>query len=754
MGSEVQAITTVDRVSRGEGKSTATAAILRALARLAMPLCCASTLLAPSLATAQECGGSSNTGVCRNRTQMTVTSFANSGVFNNGASATPGTLTVHSGGTFANSRSFYNNNTGTLQISNGATFENTASVYTAGNLNNFGLINNSGRFFAEFDPNAVGNNSGVINNNLAGHFWLKSGIFNNAGVFNNNSGSSFENSYGVFSNSGTFNNNAGAYFSIPYVTFKNSGIFNSLGRIEVSSGGASANGAILNLEGGTMNIGAGTSIGTLYWLYVALSNAGLLNIGYGGGNLATTTLYGNFAQTSTGSLAIRADWATGTSDKLAVNGTATLAGTLVVTPLNFPNTGGLTKTFDGVVTATGGITNNGLTVANTAAVTYVLLHPDSNTIDLQATINFQGIATGGLTPNQTATGGALNQIFGGGTTLGFMTPLMQLGSQSQLAAALNQLAPSSGGASAFSTLNATSAFASQLLSCRTVGEGDVNAVIREGQCLWARGTVRHASGGSNADGQGFSENAAFYSAGAQFSLGGPWRIGTGIGYETPRLRTDAGAASNFERVHLGAVLKYNPGSLLLAATVTGGFGWSDNSRIADFGGFTAMATSKSTSDFLSGRLTAAYLMPFGGAYLKPQVELANTRLTRDGYTESGSGGIALAVAGSTIDVWSFTSTLELGTELKLPGGGVARPFVRGGATFRDKDAFSTSASFVDAPGSSPFTTIGRVDRVTADIATGVDLISKADSALRVQYDGQFGNTTTQHSGSVKFSIKY
>src|SRR5262249_33765769 len=146
-----------------------------------------------------------------------------------------------------------------------------------------------------------------------------------------------------------------------------------------------------NLASGTFNSGAGIDLGG-----GTFTNAGTVRIGGGTGDIRTTTLTRNYVQTTTGVLRLPADWSTGTAHRPAPPGTATLAGTLIVDRLNFPTTGGLTKTFT-VLTAGGGITDNGIAIANTAAVNYALLHPDANTLDVRATINFQGIGITGLT---------------------------------------------------------------------------------------------------------------------------------------------------------------------------------------------------------------------------------------------------------------------------------------------------------------------------------------------------------------------
>ena len=168
----------------------------------------------------------------------------------------------------------------------------------------------------------------------------------------------------------------------------------------------------------------------------------------------------------------------------------------------------------------------------------------------------------------------------------------------------------------------------------------------------------------------------------------------------------------------------------------------------------ATATSATETSFVASRLTAAYLLSHGAFYAKPQVELTATHLMRAGFTETGTGGIALAVAKSSDTVLSASPSLELGVEQRGTNGFVTRAFVKGGATFRDTDTFVTTATFADAPGTPAFAISSKVDKTVADLGAGLDLISAGDTALRLQYDGQFGDRTTLHSGGAKLSVKF
>ncbi len=270
-----------------------------------------------------------------------------------------------------------------------------------------------------------------------------------------------------------------------------------------------------------------------------------------------------------------------------------------------------------------------------------------------------------------------------------------------------------------------------------------------------RASASHLDNDGGRNRTSFEETATFYSAGGQFDLGGAWRLGGGIGFEQGDLRTDTDAISETERLHLGAVLKYNPGPWLFAASLTGGHGWADNTRDVTFDGFDGRATSDTDLSFIAGRLTGAYLMSFGHWYAKPQLDLSVTRLERDGYRERSDDGIALAVAGNEDTVFSVSPSVEFGAEYALAAGGVARPYVKAGVTWLDTDSFVTSAAFADAPaGVAGFAIETEIDDVVADIGAGVDFISGAGTVLRLQYDGRFGDETTQHGGSVKISVPF
>jgi hypothetical protein len=119
----------------------------------------------------------------------------------------------------------------------------------------------------------------------------------------------------------------------------------------------------------------------------------------------TTSLTGNFVQSSSGIFVVDVNGAA--ADRIDIAGMATLAG------LVKPNVAsvGSTKQWT-ILTATGGVTNSGITVMDTPTIDYDLTFPTANEMDLViAGVNF---LLAGQNRNEQAIAKNLNQIFAAG----------------------------------------------------------------------------------------------------------------------------------------------------------------------------------------------------------------------------------------------------------------------------------------------------------------------------------------------------
>lgn len=448
--------------------------------------------------------------------------------------------------------------------------------------------------------------------------------------------------------------------------------------------------------------------------------------------------------------------ATGQNDLISVTGTATFAnGTIleanVIDPLGPSNDVVLLH-------ATGGLTDNGVVlsgVSNTLVVSYSL---SSTAQDLILGVDVDFSPSGvDLNSNQTAIGENLNSAVaaGSGGLTPVLTGLIGLLDAGEYRSALDQLSPEIYSYAKIETLFAAEQFSEDLMSCR-VADGNGASFIREGQCVWVRGRGRQLDLDATRNNIGLDATIGSFSGGLQVALADDWKLGFAAGYDNVSLDTGTGASADGDRANLGAVIKYNPGSLLVAAAVSGGWSSFDTLRPMAFGGFAGTADGSSDVDYVSGRLHAAYLLAQnGGWYLKPQIDGVVTYLDADGLTETGGGGAALAIIGSSDTIFAVSPSLEIGSELRFTDISVLRPFLRAGVTWRDSDSLDLDSSFAAAPaGTNPFTIRTALDDVLADVSAGFDLINTRGAVLRLQYDGRFGEETAQNSASVKGSVPF
>ena len=127
------------------------------------------------------------------------------------------------------------------------------------------------------------------------------------------------------------------------------------------------------------------------------------------------------------------------------------------------------------------------------------------------------------------------------------------------------------------TLYASHQFSNDLMSCRVAGE-DGAAFIREGHVSGLVDAPASFSSIIPTTTLEPSDTTGSFSAGAQMALAPDWRLGFAAGYDKISLDTGTGASRDGDRANVGGVIKYNPGPLLLAAGVTGGWGFFSTTR--------------------------------------------------------------------------------------------------------------------------------------------------------------------------------
>ena len=166
-----------------------------------------------------------------------------------------------------------------------------------------------------------------------------------------------------------------------------------------------------------------------------LTNFGRFAPGGVGTPPITTTLTGGFVQNASGAFLV--DVGGGAADRVNVSGAADLAGTVV------PTIKGLVSAAQQftILSAAGGVTNNGITVKDTLIFDYELLFPNANDMVLAVTANFSPGNGAGLTPNQRVTAAHLQSAFnaGGGALGGLFGYLGSFPGVAAYATALDRL---------------------------------------------------------------------------------------------------------------------------------------------------------------------------------------------------------------------------------------------------------------------------------------------------------------------------
>lgn len=499
------------------------------------------------------------------------------------------------------------------------------------------------------------------------------------------------------------------------------------------------------------------------------TNSGILNPG-GLGKIQSTTIIGNFVQTSGGRLLVDINEATRASDHLSITGTASLAGAVIPHFLAAPVE---VLSEYRIISAAGGVTSTGIAAdprrqvgdtvgydfglsfrGNDVFLTAEKRKPLDELAEDAAAAAGSGGAQGENMKSAAAALATAEQK--GGSGLGAVITALRLSPDAAtMAETINRLIPQNQGAQASNTSAAGTSFGNAMLSC-TEREGP-NAFTREGQCYWAKVTARRLDRDATSRGPGVEESASEISGGVQVALWDQLRLGLALGWEelhsstfdqTQRLGRGEGG-----RFQAGVVLKDQWGPVNAYLNVAGSWADYDLDRYVGIPGIGSVAEASQDVASLITRLRLSYLMDGGSWYVKPMVDVAATHIRLGGYTETGAGAANLNVATTRDWLFSVTPSIEAGFQIGTGDGTIFRPYARAGVTFLDRDEVAIETSFAAAPG-IPFTVRGRIENVYADVEAGLHVLTTSGINMRLNYEGRFGEDSQQHAGSVKLSAPW
>lgn len=490
--------------------------------------------------------------------------------------------------------------------------------------------------------------------------------------------------------------------------------------------------------GGTVNIGTDST----------LTNWGTLSPG-GDDNVYTSALTGILINEATGTLLFDVDMENNTADRITVSNTASLDGDL---QLNFISADGNTPETYTIITTVNGATQS-LTITNPFVLASVSTVNGGD--DVQLSIDGFDFSPSGMGDNASSIGDAIQaSIEGPGGLEPLAVALLNLGSVEEGEAALNQLSPNIYVADQIAAVQDIDTFSDAMLSCRMAG-GE-NAFAAEGECAWGRAVYsEYDLEAANGDLTGFNTRSTEVMGGVQMAIDGtPWRIGGSIGYRSSDRDGDGGSSSEGDSFSAGAVVKYAPGPLLLAASLSASYGSYDTLRPIAFGNFTDLLSGETDVTTVSGRLRAAYTLQTGGFYLRPMVDLSATYVRTGAFTESG-GVASISSDGVDNTVLTLLPAVEIGGQIELGGDMLLRPYLRGGVGLSTGNDYSLTGVFnADGNAATAFTIGTSSEDVLWTVSAGVDILKGDLGTLQIFYEGAFGQDTTINAGGAKFSVNF
>ncbi len=526
-----------------------------------------------------------------------------------------------------------------------------------------------------------------------------------------------------------------------------------------------------NQAGGVFNIGTSASLQAAGNADAELDNAGILSPG-GANNIITTTLFNpasaggghvNLVQTSTGVLAVDMTDAqtTGTAtqvDRIQVDGTADLAGTVRVSfnAGNAPSVG--PQTAGPIVTAVSGVTaatQSNLTVTSSVVANYSLSYPDPNNIALSYDIDFTGSSLGlDTSHNRVPITRYLQTAFAAGAlNSDVANSLIAIPDQATYLKAIDSLDPEISVDTQFSTLRSGLRFADALLSCAE--QSGTYRYFDEGQCGWLITGGNYFTQGNTSDNFGFHESGWQLAAGGQLDLGNGWHIGAGFSYEQNWLNASSiGSSSEINQYNLGMSVKYIWRNTEFAATATGGWGTSDNRRAQ----LLVIGTAAGQQDLHSvgGRLRVSHLFDMGGWYLKPHGGVGVEHLATGSYTESGAGAVGLQIQGQSQTYVYLQPGIDIGSEFRAADDALIRPQLGLGVTHfvGDVKAQATARIVSTGSGVGDFTTTTAFDCTWFNVGAAVDIFLPRNITARAGVYANLSQHSAGFGGGLKLQVGF
>jgi outer membrane autotransporter protein len=482
-----------------------------------------------------------------------------------------------------------------------------------------------------------------------------------------------------------------------------------------------ASGLTVNLPGGIL-----TSSGTL-------APAGI-------GVVGTTAMTGTFRLPTVGTLAIDLDLGLNTADLLAITGQATLAGTVLVNPIDTATV----KPGDNVVTfltVTGQLNPTGLVIKPTSAlVTVSLDFVNAHTIAIDYGVDYSPDSFG-LSGNRYTVGQALDAIQAAGASPLFQSiapKFFAIPSDAQLGRLYDHLS----GEGSSGAQQAAFFADDQFLRATT----DALAAPRGGDGWDATGTRLWAQaygGGGALEGRAAdnSNNLSYggggLAAGAQHALGEHAVVGAALATDTTSFSA-----------HVAAFGAVRAGGLYALVVGGGDFFTLDSDRSFTALGDAELIRGRTHLRSLSLRTEAGYEFGLGAVDLTPFIGVQTSSLKTNAYGETTVAGPDL-FALDFADHRTHSTLSTVGVQLNPDTATVSRvrPYLRLEWRHEFQPDRGVTAEFADFAGAQSYDVIGApAARNLARAEAGIDWTIARRASLFIGVNGEVGGGEADGGG--------
>jgi fibronectin-binding autotransporter adhesin len=545
------------------------------------------------------------------------------------------------------------------------------------------------------------------------------------------------------------------------------------GMLAIETGGSIASSILLSVADGARLSGTGTVGATV------IAAGGTIAPGH---SIGTLTVAGNLTM-APGSIYQAEIASDGSADRIAVTGSATVAGAHVVVSALDPGTTYKTGQRFRIVTATAGVSGAFADAVSQSAFLLVALdHSDPNAVDLTISLGntpggwpgMPGQPDGALfntaaeTPNQRAVAGTLDSLAQRGPSLGLYNGLLMLNASGARAAfdgLSGEIHASVRGAliedsrfvreAATDRLRATfgAVGAAKVPVMAYDAEGPVTAAATTDRLsFWGQGLGSWGRGERDGNAATLARSSGGALAGADIPVFEYGRFGLIAGYSRTNFeaaqRNSSGESDNY---HLG----------IYAGTQTGRFGvraglahsWHQiwTRRAVAFPGFgdQLSARSRAGTDQAFGEL--GYRIDSESTAFEPFAGLAYVALVSDGLRETGGAGTLRAVRQANQTGFA-TLGLRASTSFAL---GNFKATARGALAWRHAFGEISPLFTQSFASGNAFTIAGLpIARDSALVEAGLDLAISPAATLGLAYSGHVATTARQSAFKANLGIRF